>query len=134
MIYRRRTRPAPGVDRKSAARNVHDWVLSLPWVVERSSGAARARVRVFAVDCEPLRRRQVWLVTGFAPALTDGTDVAVVLPGSAIRSAGAAAWQVHEEASLPAGHVFVTLGAETPRSRQVEVEALLLAAYSYAMS
>ena len=54
--------------------NVYEWILSLPWVVERPDGLGTPGVR-FAVDCEPLDLRQLWLVTGL-PA-----------PGRGVRSA-----------------------------------------------
>ena len=62
-----------------AYRDVREWVLSLPWVVERPTDGSRPGVRLLAVDCPPLGRRQLWLVTGLGPAPyvgNDGTSVA----------------------------------------------------------
>ena len=39
--------------------NLHEWVLSLPWVVERPFNVGTPGVRSFAVDCEPLGRKQL---------------------------------------------------------------------------
>ena len=44
--------------------NVYEWILSLPWVVERPDGVGAPGVRTFAVDGEPLDLRQLWLNTG----------------------------------------------------------------------
>ena len=64
-----RTQPAPA--------DFHEWIQSLPWVVERPYGLGGERgVRTFAVECEPLGIGQLWLVTG----LPHGAGVAVVVP------------------------------------------------------
>jgi hypothetical protein len=67
-----------------------DWVLGLPWVVERPEIAEAPGLRWFAVDCEPLGRRRVWLLIGALskPAQERAPDdfaVHVVLPTPAAR-------------------------------------------------
>ena len=54
----------------------HEWILSLPWVVERPYVVGAPGTRTFAVDCEPLGLRQLWLVTG----LMHGRGVGLVVP------------------------------------------------------
>jgi hypothetical protein len=61
--------------------DLNEWVLSLPWVVEKHGGLGGG-VRLFGVDCEPLQRRRVWLITGF-PETRPGeanVTVAAVMP------------------------------------------------------
>ena len=61
--------------------HLHDWLLGLPWVVERPAMPEAPRLRWFAVDCEPLGRRQLWLMTGaLGDMATDDLGVHVVLP------------------------------------------------------
>src|SRR4051794_11111543 len=115
--------------------DVHEWVRSLPWVVERAPLRAMhdTHVRVFAVDCEPLERRQVWLVTGLLPSLFDRPDVAVVMPKSIARGARERGWAIYSDALLPEGHVLVALGRDSQRQR-VDLEELMLAGYCFAFS
>jgi hypothetical protein len=116
------------VARGRAYKELDDWVLSLPWVVERPDDARSPGVRVYGVDCPPLGRRRIFLLTGLgAHGERDPKGVAGVLPERAARAATDDGWAVREE-TLPAGHVLVTLRDDT------DVEALVLAAYGYAMS
>jgi hypothetical protein len=131
MIRRGKAHDDVRDDRVAGSGDIQEWVLGLPWVVERSP-SANSHMRVFAVDCKPLRRRQVWLITGYSATPREGSDVAVVMPRFAPEVAQAARWEVHAEASLPAGHVLVSLGPNAPR-RPRDIEAFLLAAYSYAI-
>ena len=107
---------------------LHEWVLSLPWVVERPSNPETPGVRTFAVDCEPLDRRQLWLVTSEGAFFS----IAVILPTDAAREIEAL--QLGREiAQMPRRHVLLGLTrdpAEEPR----RAEQLILTAYSYAMS
>jgi hypothetical protein len=48
--------------------------------VETALGSGSWGVRSFAIDCEPLRRHQVWLVTGLREVGEAIVDVAVVIP------------------------------------------------------
>jgi hypothetical protein len=121
---------------KPAFGEVVEWVLSLPWVVERPVDVRWPSVRVFAIDCPPLDRRRMWLMTGFAKPTPDGktygSDLAAVMPVEAGGDADAAGWEVHETAPLPADHVLMTLAPDAVHDR-ADIEAFVLAAYSYAM-
>jgi hypothetical protein len=112
---------------------LHEWVLSLPWVVERPFSLETPGVRCFAVDCEPLGRRQLWLVTGLDNNRgTSGPGITVLVPrqaANAIESTG----HGRAVAPMPDGHALVTMDASSCQQPQ-EVEALLLNAYCYAMS
>lgn len=106
----------------SATDDFHHWVLSLPWVVERPYALGSPPVRTFAVDCELLDVRQLWLVTG----LGNGRGVAVVVPAGLadeLRIEGL----VREIAPMPASHVLVGIPDDTSR---VDVETVILEAYA----
>ena len=111
----------------------HEWVLSLPWVVERPTDGSQPGVRLFAVDCSLLERRQIWLVTGLASGDDPTLGVAAVMPVAAVRAPHTAGWVVHPATPLPAGHVLVMLQREVTRGRD-EIEEFVLSAYAYAMS
>jgi len=100
--------------------------MGLPWVIERPAGVGAPHVRTFAVDCAPIHRHQLWLVSG----LTPGLGLAVVIP-----SAGAANFEAaglsRAIAPMPADHV---LAAVSDEASPADVEALLLEAYACAMS
>jgi hypothetical protein len=134
MIRKRKTGDGRRGEAPGRLGEVHEWVRSLPWVVERSPFHALpgSQVRVFAVDCEPLDRRQVWLLTGHVPTLFDQPDVAVVMPRSMALAATERGWVVHADALLPEDHVLVALANDAHREH-AEVEALLLAGYCYAL-
>jgi hypothetical protein len=113
---------------------LHEWVLGLPWVVERPATKRQGDVRLFAVDCKPLGRRQVWLTTGADQE--DGRDevtVSVVLPEELSSLAESAGWGV-VTGELPAGHVIVTSQSPSDVRATRHLEPMLLAAYSYALS
>jgi hypothetical protein len=135
MMRKRNSDTGPRGERTTRAVDVHEWVRSLPWVVERAPLRALhgAPVRVFAVDCEPLGRRQVWLVTGLVGSRFGAPDVAVVMPTSIALGAHERGWVTHSDALLPEAHVLVTLGHDA-RSEPSHVEALLLAGYGYALA
>lgn len=111
----------------------HEWILNLPWVVERPYPLDTPGVRSFAVDCEPLGRRQMWLITGLLRPFPAGqSGIAVILPFAAADMVETAGWGRCGEL-MPGGHVLVTAcGATSEQSP--EVEALALCAYSCAMS
>ena len=129
MIHRRQTRPAAT---RPAFDDFHDWVLSLPWVVERPYSLATPGVRSFAVDCEPLDRRQLWLITGLQRPPSEGRiAIAVIVPletADAIENAG---WG-KRLAPMPAGNVLVTASRAAVDGRH-QVEALALSAYGCAI-
>jgi hypothetical protein len=131
MIRRRSTKKPSPVDSAPHLGDFHDWVLSLPWVVERSYSLATPGVRSFAIDCEPLGRRQLWLVTGLQEHLHIGSrDVAVILPLEAARNVENAG-HGRPLVPMPAQHVLMAVDCSGAGR---EIEAIALVAYSYAMS
>ena len=116
--------------RTVAFDDFHEWVLSLPWVVERPYGLGTPGVRSFGIDCEPLGRRQLWLLTARDSA--SRTSVAVILPNEealALQKAG----RVRTLAPMPGRHTLVSMDGGTSHRRD-QVEALVLKAYRHAMS
>jgi hypothetical protein len=111
-----------------AMRSLHAWALSLPWVVERPYSVMTPGVRTFGVECEPLDRRQLWLVTG----LHDASSIAVFLPTESAREMEAAGL-VREIALMPRAHVLTALTCD-PRAELRRTEQLLLTAYGSAMA
>jgi len=132
MTRKRTTQKLSPSESPSLLDNFYEWVLSLPWVVEHPYSLGTPRVRSFAVDCAPLARRRLWLVTGLAQHLqVSGSDLAVILPFEAACIAEDAGLG-RPIAPMPARHVLMTIcvdDAERPR----EVEAIVLSAYSFAM-
>jgi hypothetical protein len=116
-----------------ALEGLHEWVLSLPWVVERAPNPTEPDVRYFGVDCEPLGQRRIWLVTGIdGEDDWGGTGMAVVLPraeSAAVEDDG----ERHGVVPLRAGHVLVSV-ARPQANQPRQVERLLLSAYDHAMS
>ena len=102
----------------------HRWILSLPWVVERPFVGA-PRVRTFAVECEPLGIRQVWLVTGH----TNGQGVAVIVP-VALADDLETAGRVRTVAPMPVDHVLARVSEEVAAD---DLERIVIAAYSCAI-
>jgi hypothetical protein len=134
MLFRRESHDA--IASPEGARGcggLHEWVLSLPWVVERPFSLGTPGVRCFAVDCEPLGRRQLWLVTGLDndyPTSSAGITVLVPRPAAdELERTG----QGHALAPMPDGHALVTMN-DSSTQRHQDVEALVIAAYCYAMS
>jgi|tagenome__1003787_1003787.scaffolds.fasta_scaffold20789479_2 hypothetical protein len=121
-----RRNPPDGTARTHRPGRFHDWVLSLPWVVERPSPVVTPGIRTFAINCEPLGIRQLWLVTG----LQHGRGVAVVLP-----TARANDYEVQGVgrvmAPMPADHTLVGV---TDNADDRILERLILDAYSTALS
>ena len=133
MIKKREPNRAQVAERAPAFDDLHHWVTSLPWVVERTASGVTPSVRSFEIDCEPLGRKRLWLLTGLRQRTWNpGDDVAVVLPLAAAVAA--------EEAGLgrrmlrmPGGNALVTPYGDAPSAAR-DVEALLLCGYSHAMS
>jgi hypothetical protein len=137
MFRRREPRHSAAVEGTPQFNDLYRWVLSLPWVVERPRDAAWPDVRLFAIECEPLQRRRIWLITGLAEQSplgeTDGADVAAVMPDHPSRAQVSAEPGAQGAIPLPAGQVLVTLTGAAARQRS-SVEAFILGAYNYAMS
>jgi hypothetical protein len=134
MLRRRREqRSATTTTFAPAFADFHDWVLSLPWVVERPSSLAMPGVRCFGVDCAPLGRRQLWLITGMERRLdSDGIGLAVIVPAEIANDFEDMRWG-HVVAPMPGCHALVTVHANSFAGWQ-DFEALLLTAYGCAMS
>ena len=132
-MLHRRPQKSVTTDQRPGFADLHEWVLSLPWVVERPYSLGTPGVRAFAIDCEPLGRRQLWLITGLRGQLdADGMGLAVILPIEAaveLESAG----RGRSLSPMPGRHVLVSMNGNTVNCRD-DVEALVLTAYGYAMS
>jgi hypothetical protein len=130
MLRRNRTQN-PAEPR--AFGDLHEWVLSLPWVVERPYSLATPGVRSFGVDCEPLGRRQLWLITGFPRAEeSEEVAVAVIVPADVAGEIETAGWG-RSLAPMPGRHAMVAVYGDA-LARRPELEALVLTAYSCALS
>jgi hypothetical protein len=133
MVHRRREKPTSSTAEAPAFDAFHEWVLSLPWVVERPCGLDTPGVRCFGVDCEPLGRRRLWLISGIRGELnTDGLGLAVIVPVAAAAKIEDLGWG-RIVSPMPGGHVLVIVSRDSFACRQ-ELEALVMAAYGYTMS
>ena len=133
MFHRRPVTDAGTPRSARAFEDFHDWLLSLPWVVERPYSLGTPGVRAFAIDCEPLGRRQLWLVTGLRGRLdAEGMGLAVILPTEAAVELERGGWG-RSLLPMPGGHALVSMNGDTVNGRQ-DVELLVLTAYGYAMS
>jgi hypothetical protein len=106
------------------------WLLSLPWVVERPGMAEATGRRWFAVDCEPLGRRRLWLLTGpLGDDATDNFGVHVVLPTRSARRI-AAAGRGSVVAPIGGEHHLLSLRLDaSPAVDAAQLERLLLLGY-----
>jgi len=133
MLRRRIAVEIDAVTRESAFDDFHDWLLSLPWVTERPYSLGTRGVRCFEVDCEPLDRRQLLLITGLETRLdAHRVGLAVIVPMDAARHLEEIGWG-RIATPMPRGDALVTVPADALAGRQ-ELEALALTAYSFAMS
>ena len=133
MIRRQPAPTASHAEDAPAFDDFHDWVLSLPWVIERPYSVGTPGVRTFAVECEPLGLRQLWFVTGLQREReVDGTGAAVIVPLAAATAIERAGWG-RRAVRMPARHVMVTLDGDAVVPRG-DIEALVLTAYCLAMS
>ncbi len=111
----------------------HEWVLSLPWVVERPHSCGTPRVRTFGVDYEPLDRHRIWLITGLhKPSEVDAVGLAVIIPDDAADAIVEAGW-AYRWAPISAGHVLMRASDESA-IRPKGPNCFAIAAYSYAMA
>jgi hypothetical protein len=86
MFRRRGVQKTAAKDDAPSPHDLHEWVRSLPWVVERPYAVGTPGVRSFAVDCEPLGRDQLWLITGLPHRAHDGgLGISVIVPRHAWR-------------------------------------------------
>jgi hypothetical protein len=105
---------------------LHEWILSLPWVVERHYPFGVRGVRIFAVDCALVDTRAVWLVTG----LPMSSGLAVVVP-LAVAEDLEILDLAESIAPMPAGHVLASLCVANDDQ---DVERVVLAAYAAALA
>jgi hypothetical protein len=112
--------------------DIHAWALNLPWVVERPSGSC---VRVFAVECKPLGRRQVWLLSGLHDGYARGAmlGLSVILPSELSRHLEQAGRGVRI-GTVPAGHAVLALNDLDDGVSVDHVRTIASAAYRYALS
>jgi hypothetical protein len=133
MLRRNRTQQAVGSHEPRAFDDLHEWVLSLPWVVERPYSVGTPGVRSFGIDCEPLGRRQLWLITGLQRALeSEGVGVAVIVPAEVAGEIETTGW-ARSLAPMPGRHAMVAVYGDAV-GRRADLEALVLTAYGYALS
>ena len=109
---------------------LHGWLRGLPWVIERPGMVEAPGLRWFAVDCEPLGRRRLWLLTGaFGNVDTEGFGLHVVFPAATARrvvDAGVGAMV----AALGDEHTLVSLRLETTElADHTHLERALLLGY-----
>jgi hypothetical protein len=113
-------------DGDASAGRLHEWIASLPWVVERTPGFGPHGLRTFAVDCESLGLRRLWLVTGLSP----GRGLAVIVP-AALAEDLELVGLARPISPMPAGHELVEAVAGVTCD---ELERIVLVAYGSAMS
>jgi len=105
---------------------LHRWILSLPWVEERPRILGALGVRTFAVSCEPLDVRQLWLVTG----LRVGNGMAMIVPNTL-----AERWESHGLAStiapMSARHTLLSV---SEHASDLDVERVILEGYGTLLS
>jgi hypothetical protein len=133
MLRRRRSQPLGNTTVEPAFVHFHEWVASLPWVVERPSSPEAPSMRSFGVDCELLARRQLWLVTGMDRHLDPhGLGLAVIVPVGVAREIEDAGmgWIT---TPMPRGCVLMSI-ASTSLADHSELEALVLSTYICALS
>jgi len=106
--------------------DLHEWVLSLPWVVERPYSVGAPGVRIFAVDCGPIGVRRVWLVTG----LPNSSGIAVIVSEELADDLDTINL-AQPLAPMPASHVLTSL---CPDADEIAIERVLLEAYSSALA
>ena len=131
MIRRRATHSSAATRPVLVTEDLHEWVISLPWVVERPCNLQMPDVRSFSIDCEPLERRRLWLITG----LTSGSgsaDIAVVLPIAAAEIFEAAG-RGRRISPMPRRRVLMTACSDGV-DELATIELVVLTAYSYAMT
>jgi len=105
---------------------LHEWVLSLPWVVERPYALGFPGIRTFAVDCAPVGVRRMWLVTG----LPHSSGIAVIVSEGVAEDLDFINL-AQPLAPMPPGHVLTSL---CPDADGRDIERVLLEAYSSALA
>ena len=133
MIGRRASSKATRMRQPGTAASFHEWVLSLPWVVERPYSLGTRNVRSFAVDFEPVGCRRLWLVTGLRRSLQPSSiDIAVIVPDEGARALEEAGWG-RTVTAMPGRRALVRASAEVTAKPRM-IEDLALSAYCWATS
>jgi hypothetical protein len=131
MGWQRRTMSKKTSEPDLMLGNIHDWILSLPWVVERPYGIGVPGVRSFAVDCEPLDLRQLWLVTGLTGSRTaSALGAAVIVPTQLAEDLETVGLAV-PISPMPARRVLARIPGDANR---LDVEFVIAEAYASVMS
>ena len=104
----------------------HEWVLSLPWVLERPRTPGAPRVRTFAIDCGPLGVRQLWLVTG----MQAGNGVGVIVPRT-VATEYERSRRGRVLVPMPARHVLMVLREDVD---SIDVGRVILSTYGALLS
>jgi hypothetical protein len=112
----------PWVEGESS--NLRDWLLGLPWVVERVVADAATSVRLYAIECDFLARSCIWAVTGLTG---DGRDsVSLIVPFADARAWHRSGWG-KPVLRLPADDSLVTVATSIDA---LGIEELALFAYA----
>jgi hypothetical protein len=107
-----------------------EWVASLPYVIQRSRGFSSS-VSIFDIDCSPLERRITWLMVDQAASEAHTpARISMLLPRVLAQAAQRSGLGLCTAPRLP-DHVLFSID---PLARPRDVESLVLAAYSAAMS
>ena len=125
MIWKRDPLPHDSWSR-AESDTFHNWILSLPWVIERPYVAGVRGVRAFAIDCQPLDIRRMWLVTG----LPRGRGIALIVESSqadAYEAAGVAT----PITPMPALHTMIGLSEDLG---ETDLERVILDVYGTLLS
>jgi len=112
--------------RVESSNGLHEWLSSLPWIVERPDPLAMPGIRTYAVACEPLGVRQLLLVTG----RSGGRSIDVVVP-NVVAARCEHAGLGRTVAPMPAEHALLAVRAGASRD---EVERVILQAYDAALA
>ena len=115
---------------EQAAVGFCEWVASLPFVTRRADGFSPT-VSIFDIDCVPLERRIAWVMVDHLNETTcTPTRISALLPRLIARAAEQSGLGICTAPRLP-DHVLFSID---PLAQQRDVESLVLAAYSAAMS
>jgi hypothetical protein len=114
----------------ASIEHLHSWLLGLPWVVERPGMVEAPGMRWFAVDCEPLGRRRLWLLTGaLGGTAADELGVHLVVPAPVARRI-VAAGDGRVVAPIQTDHRLVSLHLDAAHGADIrDLERVLLRGY-----
>ena len=101
--------------------NLRDWLLGLPWVVERAVPDDPSSARLYAIECDYFTRSCIWAVTGLTG--NAGNSLSLVVPFADARAWHRCGWG-KPILRLPADDSLVTV-AESVDALGIERLALL---------